>query len=82
MKPQAKTLLQELLKRPLTTKAIRDVCGISSVAGSVYELRESGVPITTALVPAKTRHGGATVALYTLPRTARPSARRLLSRAA
>lgn len=82
MKSQSVTLLRCLMRRPMTTGAIRAACGISSVGSVIYDLREHGVEIKTELIPARTRHGKAAVARYHLGHKAATKARRLLREAA
>ncbi len=69
MKPQSATVLRFLRKRPMTTGAIRQQCGVSTVSATIHELREMGCDIRTELVRVPSRHGGATVAKYHLKKT-------------
>ena len=78
MKPQCATVLRFLRKRPMTTGAIRQQCGVSTVSATIHDLRDLGCKIATELVRVPTRHGGATVAKYEL----KHAPKKLLRRAA
>ena len=77
MKPQCTTVLRFLKRRPMTTGAIREKCGVSAVSATIHELRGLGCRIVTELVRVPSRHGGATVAKYQL----KSAPRRLLKAA-
>ena len=58
MKPQCTTVLRFLKRRPMTTGAIREKCGVSTVSATIHELRGLGCRIVTELVRVPSRHGG------------------------